>query len=324
VLRTDASYKPERLIIGAVLTTLSFLCVAVMSALGKVAGQLTSTGVVVLFQNLIAVLFIAPIALRGGLVSLRTEKIGLHILRAASGTACWYALFVAITMMPLTNAVLLSFSAPLWMPVIAWLVTREKVSTATWFGAALGFVGVVLVLQPHHHRFNIGTLFALAAALLLAVALMSVRWLGATEPMPRILFYYFLLSTVMAIPIAAIQWHSVPARAWIYLLSIGFAQLFAQVFIVLAYRYASSVKLGPFIYTTIVFTALIDWVAWDHPPTLSVVVGMVLVIGGGLVAIRKPKPVQLSRNRAAASTDTADAAASPPASLPTFPDARTG
>jgi len=33
-----------------------------------------------------------------------------------------------------------------------------------------------------HHRFNVGTLFALTAALLLAVALMSVRWLGATEP----------------------------------------------------------------------------------------------------------------------------------------------
>ncbi len=246
MLRTEAGHKPEHMVIGATLTTLSFLCVSVMSALGKVAGQLTSTGVVVLFQNLICLLFIAPIALHGGCASLRTEKIGLHILRAASGTACWYALFVAITMMPLTNAILLSFSAPLWMPVIAWLVSRQKASTATWLGAAIGFVGVVLVLQPHHHRFNVGTLFALAAALLLAVALMSVRWLGATEPMPRILFYYF----------------------------------------VLAYRYASSVKLGPFIYTTIVFTALIDWVVWDHPPTLFVVLGMVLVIGGGLVAIR--------------------------------------
>jgi drug/metabolite transporter (DMT)-like permease len=286
MLRTEAGYKPEQLVLGATLTTLSFLCVSVMSALGKVAGQLTSTGVVVLFQNLIAILFIAPIALRGGLALVRTEKIGLHILRAASGTACWYALFVAITMMPLTNAVLLSFSAPLWMPVIAWLVSREKASAATWFGAALGFVGVVLVLQPHHHHFNVGTLLALAAAVLLAVALMSVRWLGATEPMLRILFYYFLLSTVMAIPIAVIQWHSVPARAWIYLLAIGFAQLFAQIFIVLAYRYASSVKLGPFIYTTIVFTALIDWVVWHHPPTLFVFLGMVLVIGGGLVAIR--------------------------------------
>jgi hypothetical protein len=58
------------------------------------------------------------------------------------------------------------------------------------------------------------------------------------------------------------------------------------VFIVLAYRYASSVKLGPFIYTTIVFTALIDWAIWHRSLTLFVVLGMALVIGGGLVAIR--------------------------------------
>jgi drug/metabolite transporter (DMT)-like permease len=240
----------------------------------------------VLFQNLISFLFILPVAVHGGWASLRTEKIGLHVLRAATGTACWYALFLAITMMPLTNAILLTFSAPLWMPVIAWAVFRQKSSKATWIGAAVGFAGVVLVLQPQHNQFNVGTLFALAGALLLAIALMSVRWLGATEPMPRILFYYFLLSTVMVAPIAAVKWQPVVPRAWIYLIGIGFSQLLAQVFIVLAYRYASSVKLGPFIYTTIVFTALIDWAVWDRPPTLFVILGILLVGGGGLIAIR--------------------------------------
>jgi drug/metabolite transporter (DMT)-like permease len=68
---------------------------------------------------------------------------------------------------------------------------RQKSSAATWIGAAMGFVGIVLVLGPQHNNFNVGALLALAGALLLAIALMSVRWLGATEPMPRILFYYF-------------------------------------------------------------------------------------------------------------------------------------
>ena len=53
----------------------------------------------------------------------------------------------------------------------------------------------MLVLQPQGHRFNVGELFALAGAVLLAVAMMTVRWLGATEPVTRVLFYYFLLAT---------------------------------------------------------------------------------------------------------------------------------
>jgi drug/metabolite transporter (DMT)-like permease len=294
VQTTGAGHMPENLAFGAASSSLSFFCTAVMSALVKATEDLTSTAVVLLFQNLICLLIMVPVTLRRGLASLRTDKIGLHIFRAATGTAAWYALFVAITLMPLTNAILLTFSAPLWMPVIAWAVFRQRASKATWVGAAIGFVGVVLVLQPHHQQFNIGALFALAGAFFLALALMSVRWLGATEPMPRILFYYFLFSTVLVAPFALIDWQPFGARASIYLIGIGLTLLLGQVLIVLAYRYASAVKVGPFIYTVIVFTALIDWVLWDRAPTLFVLLGMALVIGGGLIAIRKKATASLT------------------------------
>jgi drug/metabolite transporter (DMT)-like permease len=282
--------RPENLSLAALLTTAAFLCVALVGALAKVSGQYTSTGVLLLFQNLICLLFVIPAAVRGGWSSLRTYKIGLHVLRAATGTACWYALFFAITQIPLANATLLTYSAPLWMPLIAWAVTRRRVAKATWLGAGIGFVGVVLVLQPQGHSFNVGELSALAGALFLAVAMMSVRWLGATEPMIRVLFYYFLLSTVMAIPIAMFDWRPIPIAAWVWLTGLGFAQLLSQILIVVAYRYASAEKVGPFIYSVIVFSALIDWIVWDHPPTLFTYLGMALVIGGGLVAIRARTP----------------------------------
>ena len=282
--------RPENLSLAAFLTTAAFCCVALVGALAKVSGQYTSTGVLLLFQNLICLLFVIPAAVRGGWSLLRTYKIGLHVLRAATGTACWYALFFAVTQIPLANAALLTYSAPLWMPLIAWAVTRRRVAKATWLGAGIGFVGVMLVLQPQGHSFNVGELSALAGALFLAVAMMSVRWLGATEPMIRVLFYYFLLSTVMAIPIAMFDWRPIPIAAWVWLTGLGFAQMLSQILIVVAYRYASAEKVGPFIYSVIVFSALIDWIVWDHPPTLFTYLGMALVIGGGLVAIRARTP----------------------------------
>jgi drug/metabolite transporter (DMT)-like permease len=287
---TGTGHKPENLVLGAVLTTAAFFCVALVGALAKVTSQYTSTGVLLLVQNLICLLVMIPVVVRGGFSSLRTDKLGLHVLRAAMGTACWYALFFAITQIPLANATLLTYSAPLWMPLIAWIATRQRVSRATWIGAGIGFAGVMLVLQPQGHSFAIGELFALAGALFLAVAMMSVRWLGATEPVTRILFYYFLLSTVMAAPIALFDWQPFPARACVWLIGLGIAQMSSQALIVLAYRYAAAEKVGPFIYSVIVFTALIDWIVWDHSPTLFVYLGMALVIGGGLVALRaKPK-----------------------------------
>ena len=104
---TGSGHMPENLTLGAILSSLSFFCTAVMSALVKATEELTSTAVVLLFQDLICLVLILPIALRGGWASVKTQKIWLHVLRAVSGTGAWYALFIAILMMPLTNAILL-------------------------------------------------------------------------------------------------------------------------------------------------------------------------------------------------------------------------
>ena len=125
---SESGHRPENIGAGALLTIAAFFCIALVGALAKISGQYTSTGVLLLLQNLICFVFIAPVALRGGWSALRTEKVGLHILRAATGTAAWYALFYAITQIPLANATLLTYSAPLWMPVVAWVVTRQPVA----------------------------------------------------------------------------------------------------------------------------------------------------------------------------------------------------
>lgn len=151
------------------------------------------------------------------------------------------------------------------------------------------------VLQPHHQKFNIGALIALAGAFCLAIAFMSVRWLGATEPTSRILFYYFGLSTLLCTPFALFDWLPFGLRGSMYLIGIALTLLVGQALIVLAYRYALAVTVGPFVYTVIVFTALIDWFLWNRARTLLVIFGMVLVIGG-VIAIRKKSETPESPN----------------------------
>ena len=282
--------RPENLVLGAALTTAAFFCVALVGALAKASGRYASTGTLLVFQNLLCLVFLLPVAVRGGWAALATNRLGMHVLRAVMGTACWYALFFAITRIPLSDATLLTYSAPLWMPVIAWIVTRRRVAWATWLGAGVGFLGVLFVLRPQGHGFGLGQVSAFAGALFLAVAMMSVRWLGSTEPVTRILFYYFLLSTLLAIPIAVLDWRPMAGAAWPWLAGLGLAQLLSQTLIVIAYRYASAEKVGPFIYSVIVFSALIDWIVYGHSPAAVTYLGMALIIGGGLVAVRA-KPV---------------------------------
>lgn len=304
IATTGAGHKKENLPLGALLTTAAFFCVSLVTVLAKIAGPYTSTGVILLFQNVMCLLLVLPVVLRGGWASIRTERFGMHLLRATMGTACWYAIFFAITLIPLTHAILLAYSAPLWMPLIAWVVSRERISNATWLGAALGFVGVALVLRPEGHGLVLGYVAAVASALFLAIAMMSVRWLGATEPVSRILFYYFLLSSGLILPVAIGEWRPIPLAAWPWLLAMGLAQLFSQVLIAFAYRYASADKVGPFIYSVVVFTALFDWILWHHAPGPVVIVGMALIMGGGLIAMKARKSVAPTEGGGPASART--------------------
>jgi drug/metabolite transporter (DMT)-like permease len=278
----------ENVVLGVVFATLAFASIATMSALAKEADRHAATEVIVLFQNLICLLALAPFALRHGAAPLKTRRFWLHVLRAATGTGAWLALFYAITMIPLTNAVLLTYSAPLWMPLIARLLGGQRVSGRVWLGVALGFVGIVLVLHPTSGPLNLGVVLGLLAAALLALALLSVPWLSTTEPTERILFYYFLLSTLLILPFAAFAWRAPDGLAWLYLLGIGLCLLLAQVLIIVAYRYASAVTLAPIIYSVIVFTALINWAVWGHAPTLLEAAGMLVVILGGVIAVTRP------------------------------------
>jgi drug/metabolite transporter (DMT)-like permease len=275
----------ENLALGVVLSALAFASIAAMSALAKEADRYAATEVTVLFQNLICLVAIAPVALRHGTGPLGTERFWLHVLRAATGTGAWLALFYAITLIPLTNAVLLAYSAPLWLPLIAWMLGGQRVAGRVWLGVALGFLGIVLVLHPSSSPLNLGAVLGLLAAVLLALALLSVRWLGATEPTERILFYYFLLSTLMIAPFAVFTWQAPDGWAWLYLLGIGICLLLSQVLIVVAYRHASAVTLAPVIYSVIVFTALINWAVWGRVPTLLEATGMLVVIVGGMIAV---------------------------------------
>jgi drug/metabolite transporter (DMT)-like permease len=282
---SDREDGKENLPLGVVFATLAFASLAVMSALAKEADRHAATEVIVLFQNLICLLAIAPFALRHGPGPLSTGRFGLHLLRAATGTGAWLALFYAITMIPLTNAVLLTYSAPLWLPMIAWLLGGQRVSGRIWLGVALGFAGIVLVLHPSSSPLNFGAVLGLLAAVLLALALLSVRWLSTTEPTERILFYYFLLSTLLILPFAAFAWRAPDGWAWLYLVAIGICLLLSQVLIIVAYRHASAVTLAPIIYAVIVFTALINWAVWGRAPTLLEAAGMLVVIAGGVIAV---------------------------------------
>jgi drug/metabolite transporter (DMT)-like permease len=275
--------------LGAALIVAAFLLVAIMSALGKSAS--VSTSAIVFFQNFISLLLFLPWVLHHGVTELKTKHLLLHGVRGLGGVLSQALMFIAILKMPLMNTVLLSNSAPLFIPLIAWIWLREKVTISTAISVAIGFIGVLLILKPGPDLLrNPAALVATAAALCSAIALVTVNRLSTTEPTDRILFYYFVTASLLTAPFLPFGWHSPTGWQWLVLIGIGMCQAASQLLIILAYRYAKPGRIAPFNYSVVVFSGLIGWIVWhDHPDALALV-GVLLVSGGGIFTTLKGGP----------------------------------
>ena len=257
-----------------------------MSALGKAATQVP-TSIIVFFQNFIALMLLLPWILRHGISGLKTSRGSLHVLRAVTGLLSQALMFVAVKSMPLMNAVLLSKSTPLFIPLIAGVWLRKKIDGVIWISLAIGFVGIILILKPTTTLLSDPTaLVALSSAIFSALSLVSVNRLSNTEPTERVLFYYLFISSLLTAPFAAAQWRAPSHREWIYLVGIGIFMTFAQLLIIFAYHHASASRIAPFNYSVVVFSGIIGWVVWKHAPGLLSLAGVILVIAGGVLSTK--------------------------------------
>lgn len=275
---------------AVILILLSCFFLALMNAFVKSASHYASPQIILFFQFLISFILILPIVLQNKTGGIRSSNYKLNFVRALTGTGAAYGLFFAITMIPLTMAVMLVYSAPIWMTAFAWLFFKEKITHIMWIGVLIGFIGIALILHPSVDSINEGTLLALAGGILMAIALLTVRVLNKTEPASRILFYYFGFATVVSLPslfneFSAVQ--SMAAMGWIYILGVGISQALSQILIVYSYHYATPAKLAPYIYSVILFTAVIDYIVWKQMLHAIDFIGMFCVIFGGVLALYK-------------------------------------
>ncbi len=266
--------------------TAAALFFAGMGAGVKVAGRSLPNAEVVFFRNALGLLMLLPLVARRGLRDLPTRHFKEHLVRGLAGLAAMYCFFYALAHMRLADAVLLNYSMPLFMPVIERYWLKEPLPPGLWKSLALGFVGVLLILKPGAGLFEPVALVGLTAALLGALAQVGVRRLTLTEPTTRIVFYFGLIATVASAAPLPPVWTTPAPALWLALLAMGTLATLGQLMLTRAYSQAPAARVGPFIYASVVFAALLDWLLWGKLPEPSSIAGTALVVVAGALALR--------------------------------------
>ncbi len=265
---------------------------AVTGACIKAAAPSTSNEVVVFVRCAVSLVALLPWMLRLGNGGIRTQKPGGHLLRAGFGVLAMYAFFYAIARLPLAEAMLLTYSTPLWVPFIAWFWIGERPPWVVLPASLLGLLGIALIVKPGSAQIEwLAGLAGVASGVLAGCAMVSIRRISDTEPALRIVFYFALLSTLIsAIPLLW-AWQTPSPEAWLLLIGAGLFATVGQLNLTQAYGWAPAARVGPFTYTAVLFSAVLAWLLWDEALDRWSIVGALLVIATCvLVSWRRPEP----------------------------------
>lgn len=277
---------------GAQFLLIGELLIALLAAMVRHLSSDLSTEQILFFRNFLGLLALLPLILRSGISNLKTNNITGHIVRGLIGVTAMYCYFWTLAHIPLTEAFLVKLSAPLFMPIFAYLWLKEPAHRLNIAALIVGFAGVIVILSPNLGKNAdanwpiIALWVGLLGAILMALSKIAIRSMAAGETSQRIVFYYALISTLITLPGAVINWQPVPMAAWGWLMALGAVASAGQLALTKGYRIAPTGAIGVYAYTAVIYGALLGWLFWDEIPLWTTWLGAALIVSAGLINLR--------------------------------------
>ncbi len=105
--------------------------------------------VILCYQNIVCLVLLIPTIFKNGINQLNTNNVIDYVVRIVSGIGCSLTLFYVIRFVPISEALLYQYSAPLWIPFIMMIRLGVRLEKNIWYGIIIGFIGIIFILKPN-------------------------------------------------------------------------------------------------------------------------------------------------------------------------------
>lgn len=228
------------------------------------------------------------------------------LARGLLNFVAYTAYYLGLAHLPLADTIALFFTSPLFITLTAVLVLRERANPASLLAVAAGFVGVLLVVKPGGGGFDLAALLPILGALGYALSMIAAGRLGRTESAAAMAFWGNICFLLCALALSALYgsgahagaahpslafltrgWVTPPITDLLLMASCGMIAAIGLTLLTYAYRIAPSSSIAPFEYSFMFWGVLWGWLFWDSIPDGLAWVGIAVIIGAGLIVIRK-------------------------------------
>lgn len=259
-----------------------------MAVAGREVSGSLDTFEIMMYRSVVGVIIVCAMAgVTGAWRSIKTDRLGVHLMRNAAhftGQNLW---FFAVTVIPLAQVFALEFTSPIWVIILSPLILGERLTPVRALAAVMGFVGILIVARPDIAGINPGVITAASSAIFFALTMMLTKRLTRHEGITSILFWLTVMQLVMGVAMAGwdgdIAWPDSHTGPWVFL--IGCAGLLAHYCLTNALAIAPATVVVPIDFVRLPTIAVIGMLAYGELLDIWVFVGAVIIFAGNYINI---------------------------------------
>lgn len=225
----------------------------------------------------------------GPRAAIHTSRPMVHVVRSTVGVTSMFLNFAALALLPLATVTAFSFMQPIFAVILAAIFLKELVGPWRWSAVVVGFIGVLMMIQPHGGltgllslSLSLGVAYAMLFSLSSAVVVVWIRQMSKTERSEAIVFYFMSACAVIGLLVMGFQHNVFTVHACFWLLMCGLFGGCGQIFMTYSYRYGEPSLLAPFDYISMVWAVILGWFLFGEMPEALVLGGAAIVIVSGL------------------------------------------
>lgn len=259
---------------------------AALDVIAKVLLYKYSVFQLTFLRSAISLVILGMIALYlNGIEGFKTKIPKWHFLRTCLMSVSSYTFFAALALLPLVNIMVIVFIAPIIITALSGPLLKEKVGIWRWSAVLVGFLGVLVILQPSAEFSSEGTTYALIGVITYALTALTARKLANIESVSNLSFYIFIGPTIMGAMGSYYSWiPPIPWDLFLFFLT-GLTGGLAFIFFNLALQKAEASLLTSFEYTGLIWASLAGYFIFNEVVDSKIWMGAAIIIFCGIIIL---------------------------------------
>ncbi len=282
---------------GPMLMLLGMLMFALNDAMGKWLVASYGLGQVILIRSLAALIILVPMVWKAGLGNLlRVERPGMQFFRVAFSTAEVFCFYYAVMYLPLADVMTYWLAAPIYVAACSPFLLGEKVGWRRWTAIAVGFVGVIITLEPSSAMFSLPAVISIVGSAAFAFMMISGRFLRGT-PDSTLVFFQVMGAGIAGLAFAPVDWSPIASSRDLLLLGLlGIVAMAAHMLVNRALKISDAATVAPLQYTLLLWAVIFGWMFFGDMPRLGMMVGAALIVASGLFIFIREQALKKSQS----------------------------